>query len=38
MESIREVPAVQLATVDDGKIVALEAFFDASEYNKMLAE
>ena len=38
MESIREVPAIQLATVDDGKIVALEAFSDASEYNRMLVE
>jgi ketosteroid isomerase-like protein len=38
MEAIQEVPVVQLATVADGKIIALEAFFDASEYNKMLAE
>jgi len=37
MEAIREVPVVQLATVVDGKIAALEAFFDASEYNKMFA-
>ncbi len=37
MEAIKEVPVVQLATVDAGKIIALEAFFDASEYNKMIA-
>jgi len=35
MEQLREVPVVQLASVVDGKIVALEVFFDASEYNKM---
>lgn len=35
MEMLKEVPVVQLATVDEGKIVALEVFFDASEYNKM---
>jgi hypothetical protein len=35
MEALKEVPVVQLATVADGKIVALEVFFDASEYNKM---
>ncbi len=38
MEAIKEVPVVQLATVVAGKIVSLEAFFDASEYNKMFAE
>jgi len=38
MEAIKEVPVVQLATVVAGKIIALEVFFDASEYNKMLAE
>lgn len=37
MEAIKEVPVVQLATVVAGKITALEVFFDASEYNKMLA-
>ena len=37
MEALKEVPVVQLATVDAGKIIALEVFFDASEYNKMLA-
>ncbi|MGB5474723.1 MAG: nuclear transport factor 2 family protein [Gammaproteobacteria bacterium] len=36
MEAIRDVPVVQLATVAAGKIVALEVFFDASEYNRML--
>ena len=35
MESLREVPVVQLATVAAGKIVAIEVFFDASEYNRM---
>ena len=38
MEAMREVPVVQLATVADGKIVTLEALFDASAYNKMFAE
>jgi len=37
MEALKEVPVVQLATVAAGKIIALEAFFDASEYNKMIA-
>lgn len=37
MEALKEVPVVQLATVAAGKIIALEVFFDASEYNKMLA-
>jgi limonene-1,2-epoxide hydrolase len=35
MEAIREIPLVQLTTVAAGKIVAMELFFDASEYNKM---
>jgi hypothetical protein len=35
MEPLREVPVVQLTTVAAGKIVAMEVFFDASEYNKM---
>ena len=35
MESLKEVPVVQLITVADGKIVAMEVFFDASEYNRM---
>ena len=38
MENLREVPVVQLATVNAGKITALEVFFDASEYNRMLGE
>jgi len=29
------VPVVQLTSVVNGKIVAIEIFFDASEYNKM---
>ena len=37
METLKEVPVVQLTTVADGKIVAMEVFFDASEYNKMFA-
>jgi hypothetical protein len=36
MEALREVPVVQLATVSAGKIIALEVFFDASEYNRMI--
>ena len=35
MEALKEVPVVLLTTVADGKIVAMEVFFDASEYNKM---
>ena len=35
METLKEVPVVQLTTVADGKIVAMEVFFDASEYNRM---
>ena len=35
MEQLREVPVVQLTSVADGRIVAMEVFFDASEYNKM---
>ena len=35
METLKEVPVVQLTSVANGKIVAMEVFFDASEYNKM---
>jgi ketosteroid isomerase-like protein len=35
METLKEVAVVQLTTVAAGKIVAMEVFFDASEYNKM---
>jgi hypothetical protein len=35
MESLKEVPVVQRASVANGKNVAMEVFFDASEYNKM---
>ena len=35
MEALKEVSVVQLTTVANGKIVAMEVFFDASEYNKM---
>lgn len=37
MESLKDVAVVQLAAVAEGKIVSLEVFFDASEYNKMIA-
>lgn len=35
MEELRLVPVVQLATVVDGRITALEAIFDATAYNRM---
>ena len=35
MEHMKNVPVVQLAKVVDGKIIDMEVFFDASEYNKM---
>ena len=35
MEALKEVAVVQLTTLAAGKIVAMEVFFDASEYNKM---
>lgn len=35
MEGLRQVPVVQLATVVDGRIVTLEAIFDATAYNRM---
>ena len=35
METLKQVPMVHLSTVRSGKIVAIETFFDASEYNKM---
>jgi len=35
MKTLKEVAVVQLTTVTDGKIDAMEVFFDASEYNKM---
>lgn len=38
MENLRMVPVAGWATVADGKITSLEVFFDASEYNKMLAD
>lgn len=37
MENLKDVAVVQLATVADEKIIALEVFFDASEYNKMIS-
>ena len=35
MDRLMVAPVVQLATVVDGKIVAMEAFFDASEYQRL---
>ena len=36
MDTLNATPVVQLTTVVDGKIVAIEAIFDATEYNKMI--
>ena len=35
MEHLKDVPVVQVCRVADGKIVDMEVFFDASEYNRM---
>jgi hypothetical protein len=35
MEHMKDMPVVLLAKVVEGKIVDMEVFFDASEYNKM---
>ena len=35
MEHLKDVPVVQVCKVVDGKIIDMEVFFDASEYNKM---
>jgi hypothetical protein len=35
MDRVQVTPVVQLSRVVDGKIVSIEAFFDASEYLKM---
>lgn len=35
MDRVQITPVVQLSRVVDGKIVSIEAFFDASEYLKM---
>jgi hypothetical protein len=35
MDRLQITPVVQLSRVVDGKIVSIEAFFDASEYVKM---
>ena len=35
MEHMKDMPVVQLSKVVDGKIIDMEVFFDASEYNKM---
>jgi len=36
MDVIRAVTVMQVATVIDGKITAIESVFDATEYNKMI--
>ena len=35
MSGFQNVPVAHLATVTNGKIVAIEAFFDATEYKKL---
>lgn len=35
MDRLQVTPVVHLATVEDGKIVAIETFFDAREYAKL---
>jgi hypothetical protein len=35
MEHMKDMPVVLLAKVIEGKIIDMEVFFDASEYNKM---
>jgi hypothetical protein len=35
MEHLKDVPVVQVCRVVDGKIIDMEVFFDASEYNRM---
>mgnify|MGYP001548558068 CR=1 FL=1 len=36
MDTLNALQVVQLETVVDGKISAIEAIFDATEYNKMI--
>ncbi|MGB5177844.1 MAG: nuclear transport factor 2 family protein [Gammaproteobacteria bacterium] len=36
MDTLNGVPVAQVATVVAGKITAIEAIFDATEYNKMI--
>jgi hypothetical protein len=36
MDTLDAAPVAQLATVVDGKITAMEAIFDATEYNRMI--
>lgn len=36
MDTLDATPVVQLTTVVAGKIIAVEAFFDATEYNRMI--
>jgi len=36
MDTLNAAPVVQLVTVVDGKITAMEAIFDATEYNRMI--
>ena len=35
MEHLKDVPVALVCSVADGKIIDMEVFFDASEYNKM---
>jgi len=37
MDTLDATPVVELITVVDGKITLMEAIFDATEYNKMIA-
>ena len=36
MDTLNAAPVVQVTTVVEGKIIAMEAVFDATEYNKMI--
>jgi hypothetical protein len=36
MDTLDATPVVQLTTVVAGKITAIEAIFDATEYNRMI--
>jgi len=35
MEHLKDIPVVLLCKVEDSRIIDMEVFFDASEYNKM---
>jgi hypothetical protein len=36
MDKLNAAPVAQITTVLDGRIIAMEAIFDATEYNKMI--